>query len=143
MAEVARGNTRWRALPLKPRPFLTIRVKADEADPLESVKAAVEEKREALSGAIVRLSYTLPAGHPNLPERELRNALEGAYYVAGIRRDMPREENRARAGGLTTQLTPLDALEEYLRLNPQLEPVREDLIERAKPLIAEVEAARG
>src|SRR5688500_19739104 len=39
MAEVRRGHAEWKALPLRPRPFVTIRVTADETDPLEAVRS--------------------------------------------------------------------------------------------------------
>ena len=137
-AEVRRGHTTWEALPLSPRPFITLRFQADEADPLESVKAQIEAKRERLQGAVVRLFYTLGHGHPNLPERELRAAMEGAYYIAGIRRETPTVQDRSRNPSMTTQLSPLEALEAYLATQPQLEGRKEDLLERAKPLIDEL-----
>jgi exonuclease SbcD len=142
LARVSRGHTTWETRPLHPRPFVTIRVNAEEVDPLEQVKAAVEAKREQLRGAVVRLLYTLPQGQPNLPERELRQSLEGAHYVAAVRRETPKQEVRARHGGLTTQLTPLEALEEYLRTQPQLASQKEALIDYAKPLIAQATANR-
>jgi DNA repair protein SbcD/Mre11 len=141
LAEVARGAATWRTVPLHPRPFMTIRVAAEEVDevePLETVKSAVEKQKEKLRGAVVRLHYSLPPGHPNLPERELRAALEGAHYVASIRREIPKGEDRRRVGVMTTQLTPLEALEEYLKVQPQLATKREELLERAKPLIDQV-----
>ncbi|MFN3653339.1 MAG: exonuclease SbcCD subunit D [Armatimonadota bacterium] len=142
LAELARGKATWKTVPLNPRPFVTIRVEADEADPLGSVRAAIEEKQAQLQGAVVRVIYTLAPGHPNLPEREVRQALDGAAYVAGIRREVIRPEHRARHGGLTTQLTPLEALEEYLRTQPRLEPLKPHLLERAKPLIEKVTGRR-
>lgn len=142
LARVARGHTVWDTRPLHPRPFVTIRVTTDEVEPLEQVKAAIEAKKEQIRGAVVRVLYTLPQGQPNLPERELRQALEGAHYVAAIRRETPKQEVRARHGGLTTQLTPLEALEEYLRTQPQLANQKDALIDYAKPLIAQATANR-
>lgn len=137
VAEVARGNSRWKAMPVHPRPFLTLRIEADEAEPLESIRRVIEAKRSRIQGAVVRLFYTLPPGAPNPPEREIRQALEGAHAIAGIRREVNRTENRSRHGGLTTQLGPLEALDEYLRTQPHLEKLKDELLTRAKPLIAE------
>lgn len=139
MAEVRRGHTEWKPVRLHPRPFVTIRVTADEADPLESVRQAIERKREQLQAAVVRLLYTLPPGLPNLPERDLRQALEGAYYIAAVRRETPPREARGRVGALTTQLGPMEALEEYLRTQPKLEPLKEDLLQRAAALVRELD----
>lgn len=138
VAEVARGRASWRTRPLDARPFRTVRVTADEADPLASVLRALEGEQEKIRGAVVRLVYALPGGHPNLPERELRAALDGARCVAGIRRELIRSEQRTRAGALTTQLTPAEALEEYLRTQSQLEPLRDALLERGRSLIDEL-----
>lgn len=139
LAEVSRGSADWRTIPLQPRPFLTLKVKAEEADPLASVKAQIEARRADIQGAVVRVLYELPAGHPNLPERELRACLEGAHYIAGIRRDTGQTpETRIRAGQMTTQLTPLEALEVYLKTQPQLDSKRAELLERGRALIAEI-----
>jgi exonuclease SbcD len=43
VAEVARGNAKWRTEPLHPRPFVTLRITADEVEPLASVQAAIEK----------------------------------------------------------------------------------------------------
>lgn len=137
VAEVARGQASWRPVPLQPRKFLTLRIDADDVDPLESIKSKIEAKRAQIQGAVVRVFYTLPPGAPNPPEREIRQALEGAHYIAAIRRENVRTEARSRHGGLTTQLGPLEALEEYLRTQPQLNDLRDDLIDKAKPLIEE------
>lgn len=135
-ADVARNDTQWRALPLHPRAFVTLRVdEVDEADPLACVLAAIEKKRERIPNAVVRLIYTLPAGQPNLPERDLRAALGEAACVAAIRRETPAHDPRTRNRGLTTQLSPLEALDEYLRTQPQLAGRRDDLLDRARPLI--------
>lgn len=147
LAEVERGRAVWRAVSVNARPFVTLRIEADGADPLASVREQLERAAERIQGAVVRVFYTLPAGHPNLPERELRRCLEGAAFVAGIRRETPEAGARSRAESLNTQLGPLEALEEYLHLHPELAARREALLERARSLVnevaAQVEATRG
>lgn len=140
MAEVARGMTEWRFLPLQPRPFVTLRVKAEEdaEDPLAAIKAQIEARSEKFQDAVVRVFYSLPAGQPNLPERELRSVLTGAHLISSIRRDVQPSTTRTRLESLTTQLSPLEALEEYLRSKPELGAQREGLLERARGLMAEV-----
>ncbi len=117
LAEVARGHSVWRAVPLRPRPFITLRIKADEVDPLASVLAAVEAKQEHLNGAVVRL---LLRACPRAPQPPRARPPRRAGSRLLCRRHPPRNppaENRARHGGLTAQLTPFEALEEYLK-NP-------------------------
>ena len=74
-----------------------------------------------------------------VPERELRPYLEGACYVAGIRRDTPETDaTRIRSSEMSTQLTPVQALEVYLKTQPHLQSKREELLKRGQALIAEV-----
>lgn len=140
LADVARGMTEWRFVPLRPRPFVTLRVKADEEaeDPLAAIKVQIEARSEKFQDAVVRVFYSLPVGQPNLPERELRASLTGAHTISSIRRDVPPTTARSRLESLTTQLSPLEALEEYLRAKPELGTRREGLLERARGLMAEV-----
>jgi exonuclease SbcD len=140
LAEVSRGNTEWRFERLQPRPFVTLRVKAEEdtEDPLAAIKAQIEAQSARFQEAVVRVFYSLPVGQPNLPERELRAALAGASVISSIRRDVPPNTSRTRLESLTTQLSPLDALEEYLRAKPELAAQREGLMERARGLMATV-----
>lgn len=137
-AEVERGNTEWKFLRLNPRRFLTLHVTADDADPIGSVREKLEARKEAIQDAVVRLYYRLAPGLPNIPERELRASLDGAHYVAGIRRETENQDNRIRVGHMTTQLTPLEALDVYLKNQQFPEARREELLERGKGLIHEV-----
>ncbi len=139
LAEVARGHTEWRPVTLNARPFVTIRVpdsEIDAADPTGSAMESIRKRAERAKDAVVRVQYSLPAGAPNLSERDVRAALEGAHYVAGIRRESARLENRARNEGLTTQLGPIEALEEYLKTQPQLHPLKDDMLARGRELVA-------
>lgn len=136
-AEVERGNASWRFIRLNPRRFLTLSVTAEEADPIGSVREKLAGRKD-IRDSVVRLYYRLSPGLPNLPERELRSCLEGAHYVAGIRRETDSPDSRIRVGQMTTQLTPLEALDVYLKNQQLPQPRREELLERGKALIAEV-----
>ena len=70
----------------------------------------------------------------------MRAALKEAFFVAGIRREIIRREARERNTRLTTQLSPLEALKEYLAARPDMKGRADELLEYAKPLI---EAVRG
>jgi exonuclease SbcD len=140
-AEVGRGTARWEPLPLPTRKFLTVRVKADPEDPVASVMRAVERQRAAIEGAVVRVIYTLDRGIPAVPEGDLRQALQQAHYVAGIRREFPDAGVRGRDQGLTTQLDPLEALERYVRSQDDLRDRLDALLDCARPLLAEVRGA--
>ncbi len=138
LAEVARHSATWEPLPLPARRFLTLRVEAGSDDPTAEVLAAIEARAQSIAGAVVRVIYTLAPGLPNIPDAELRHALREAYYVAEVRRQLPERATRQRHEGLTTELTPLEAIREYLRTQPDLLDREEDLLRYAAPLIDEV-----
>jgi exonuclease SbcD len=136
LAHVSRGATTWEFVPVPARRFVTLRVDADAEDPTEKMLAALSGREVA--GAVVRVLYTLPEGRPPIREAEVRQALEEAAFIAGIRREVPRREARERNVRLTGLLPPLDALREYLQTRPDLQPREEELLSYARPLIAEV-----
>lgn len=111
------------------RPFVTIRADVREAaDPTAAVVAAVKSRPD-LSEAVVRVIVTLRQEQtPLLVEREISRALEGAYFVAALQKDVERTE-RARLGAVSVEaLTPAQLLERYLQ-------VKETPAERAKLLL--------
>src|SRR5207249_3938148 len=127
MAEVERRNASWKELPLPARRFLTIRTDARPDDPAAGVLAAIERHAGEIPDAVVRLVYTLERGLPNVPDADLRQALQAAHTIAAIRREIPDHGPQKRHAGLTTQLTPREALKEYVALQPELEHRVEDL----------------
>jgi DNA repair protein SbcD/Mre11 len=142
LANVIRGATTWEFVPAPARRFITLRVDADADDPTEKMLAALSGRESAgappVADAVVRVLYTLPEGRPPIREAEVRQALEAAAFIAGIRREVPRREARERNVRLTGLLPPLEALREYLQTRPDLQPREEELLSYAKPLIAEV-----
>jgi exonuclease SbcD len=136
IAEVARGSTQWEFVPVDARPFVTLRVDADAEDPTEKVIAAIDAER--IRDAVVRVLYTLPDGRPALRETEVRQALKEAFVVAGVRRERDIRAARERNVRLTRVLPPLEALQEYVKTQPELQPREAELIEYARPLIEAV-----
>lgn len=141
LAEVARGRCRWEVVPLAARRFLTLRVRVrDHEEPLDAIRAAIERHAAAIPGAIVRIVYTLGHGRPPVREAEVRALLREAWCVAGIRRELPEAAPHLRHPAMTTRLSPLAALEQYLALHPELEGQKPELLAAAQALIAEVRA---
>src|SRR5687768_10415097 len=72
---LARGATTWQFVPVKARPFRTIKVDARaEADPTAAVLAAIAARR--IEGTIVRISVALCEGQEaSLHRREIEQAL--------------------------------------------------------------------
>jgi exonuclease SbcD len=132
VAEIGDGPTTWefvRGYKRQARPFVTIRADVrDAADPTAAVAQAIKAKSD-LSEAVVRVIVTLrQEQEPLLVEREISRALEGAYFVAALQKDVERTE-RQRLGAVSVEaLTPAQLLERYLQ-------VKEVPAERAKLLL--------
>jgi DNA repair protein SbcD/Mre11 len=138
IAEVARGSTTWEFVEVPARRFVTVRVDADAEDPTEKVVAAIG--REEIREAVVRVLYTLPDGRPALREPEIRQALKEAFLVATVRRERDARSARERNVRLNRVLPPLEALQEYLKTQPDLQQREAELIEYARPLIDTISA---
>lgn len=137
-----RGATTWGARPLRTREFRTLKADFHTAAPgegRERVLQRLEGLRESVRDAVVRLHYRLPPGDPPIPDREIRAALDGVAAISGIRMEQPDGERTGRVGVMSTQLTPLEALGEYLAVRPELLPLRDALLARARELLAELE----
>ncbi len=112
--ELARGETTWRFIEVKARPFVTVR-----ADVRQSVNPLMDLQRELashdLQDAVVRLILRLRADQePLLRDRDVRALLADAYFVAGITREVEREA-RIRLGNLAPEeMTDRQLLEKYL-----------------------------
>ena len=101
VATVQRGQTEWefhRHYNQPARPFITIAVdvRKVEGDPTPTVIEAIAGYD--LTDAVVRVSLQLRAEQETLlQEREVVRALQDAYYIAGIGKDIERAE-RQRLG---------------------------------------------
>jgi exonuclease SbcD len=155
LADIAPGQTTWEHVPTPSRPFVTIRAELGLRigdgpsanlqsairdpqscpDPTEELLAAIERRTVEIPGAIVRVIYSLPDGLPPIREAEVRAALKEAQFVAGIYRERVHREARERNTRLTTQLSPLEALQEYLATRPDMKEREAELLEYARPLI--------
>jgi hypothetical protein len=103
------------------------------ADPTAAVVVAISARGD-LSETVVRVVVKLrQEQEPQLVEREIVRALEGAYFVASLQKDVERTE-RQRLGAVSVEsLTPAELLERYLQ-------VKEVPAERAKLLLEHCEA---
>lgn len=139
LVSLAKGETTYEFVKAPARPFVTVQVECKTDQPTEEVVGEIE-KRD-LADAVVRLRVRL-ADHlkEHLRMDEIRRALSKAYYVAAIEVEPVGEAVRSRNPRLVESLGPLEALEEYILTRDDLKPRRQELIEKAKALIAETES---
>jgi exonuclease SbcD len=145
VAEIGDGDTEWqfvRGYRREARPFVTVRTDVrDAADPTAEVVAAIRAHGD-LSAAVVRVIICLrQEQEPLLVEREIRRALEGAYFVAALQKDVERAE-RQRLGGISVEaLTPAELLARYLEVKGVPEERAKLLLEHGQALIQAVDDA--
>jgi exonuclease SbcD len=137
-AEVARGRTEVQFVPVKARPFHTVRVDVRTEDqPTEAAAKALAARGADLQDAVVRVIVTLDARQvPLLDERALQKAAAGASQVS-VQRDVV-EETRARlATDSAETLTPLALLERYFRAKSVPEDRIAELLRAAEEMMGE------
>lgn len=118
VAEIGDGPTTWefvRGHKRQARPFVTVEVDVrDAADPTAAVVAAIR-KHEDLSEAVVRIVVKLrQEQEATLVEREIVRALEGAYFVAALQKEIERRARDPFKGASVEALTPAQLLARYL-----------------------------
>lgn len=135
LVEIGAGGTRWRFVPVRARPFVTVRAEAFSDDPTMDVLAALQQR--PLEGAIVRIIiHTAPEKTGLLRDADIRQALRGAWHVAGITREV-QQTDRVRLGtaGGVEELTAPQALARYFE-EKRVDPARAaELLKRANQII--------
>lgn len=141
LATVTRGKTDWQFVPtykFPARPFITIKVdvREEEGDPTSMVLEAIE--RHQLDGAVVRMVLRLREDQETLlQEREIMRALQSAYFVAGVNKDIERPE-RQRLGGVSVEtLSPQELLARYFEVKGVPAERAETLLQVADEIMAQ------
>ncbi len=108
-------ESRWTFHPLPVRRFVTVEVDARGEGATEIVLDAIES--HDIRDAVVRLIiHTDAASEPYLDEKRIRQALEDAFYVAALHRDVERPLRlRLSRGDRVESLSPIDLLRHYFR----------------------------
>ncbi len=136
-AEVSKGNTTYEFIPVPARHFVTLRLDAQQGDPLHLLEQ--ELASHDITDAVVRVIITVPAEHSDLlNERQIRERLKDAYLIAGIVKEEIKAAPRSRDSELTETLGPLQALERYILNNPDYAERQQALLQRAQLLLQEI-----
>lgn len=114
-AEIERGEASWKFIPVRARPFVTLRADVRQAgNPMKMIFDTI--KKHDVTEAVVRVIVTADMEtnaliQTNPIEQALRDA--GASVVASIQRDVD-QPSRMRLGPTPEGLAPLELLERYL-----------------------------
>ena len=132
--ELARGETTWEFVKVDARPFVTVRADVREsASPLMELQQAIGP--HDLRDAVVRLILRMQAEQePLVRDRDVRDLLSDAYFIASIVREVEREA-RVRLGKLAPEeMTDHELLAKYLEAK-NTEPERSRvLLEQAESI---------
>jgi exonuclease SbcD len=136
VADVQRGRTEWRFQPVAARRFVTVRADVrDEPDPLAALLAAIG--RHEVADAVVRvIVQARPEQSGLLREADLRRALQGAYSVAGISKEIERAYRQRLGGEWAEGLTPTELLSRYLESKGTPQARIDLLLQHAQEILA-------
>lgn len=138
LVELEKNHVDFEFLPLQVRSFLTMEVDATGDDPTQQVLEAVAA--QDVQEKVVRLIiHTTADKEPLLKDREIFSALDDAFYVAAVNKDVERQV-RLRLGNRNyAEMTPRDTLEAYLRVKQVPAKRAEVLLRCADELLREVD----
>lgn len=108
-------NSQFTFIPTNARKFLTITINLDakDSDPTQTIIKEIQSKD--VDNKIVRVIINIPAEcEGEIKMDQIKKALFGAFFVAGISRNVERvERERFDIGSEVESLTPLQALNKY------------------------------
>jgi exonuclease SbcD len=138
LVELQSGKSEWEFVPVKARPFLTIRSEPVTDVPTDEVVKDVLRAGPKVDGAIVRLQLSGPRSRlMAIDEREVRRHLSAAHFLTPVQREFT-DEARIRFAGADLQgLGPLDVLSLYFERQNVSPERRELLLTRARALMSE------
>ncbi len=132
LAEVWRGGAEYELVDVPSRALVDIDVDADGDDPTQSILDEI--RRHPIRDAVVRLTYRVSEEkHGLIAEKQVREALALAFWVAGIRVEVQRDRS-TRSRVLTEWLDPRAALANYLDTTGKSAERRDELMAYAAPL---------
>ena len=139
LVELQAGKSEWEFVPVKARPFLTIRAEPLTDSPTDEVVRAILKAGPRVDGAIVRLQLSGPRARIQaIDEREVRRELAGAHFLTPIQREYTDEIRQRFAGAELQGKSPLELLGLYFERQAAVSAERrEQLLARARALMSE------
>ncbi|HYU17344.1 MAG TPA: exonuclease SbcCD subunit D [Chloroflexota bacterium] len=138
LAEVERGSCNWEFVPVKARPFLTIRAEPISEDPTGDVQKTIFKLGSGVRDAVVRLQLVGPRAKVEaVNEKEVRAQLREAYYLLPFQREYTDKQRPVSLGEDLQGRTPLDILDLYFERRSVKPERRQQLLACARELMAD------
>ena len=138
LVNIEGDKTSYEFITVPARKFITVDIEIPSGQDPTAVLLREIEKHD-LAGAVIRIMYTMPVeGADSLDFAKINSALENAFIVATIAEKTKPVERTQRAD-ISEDLGMLEALDKYIKSNPELVPQTDKLMERAQILEKELE----
>lgn len=132
-------STSYEFHPVDARRFLTIRtdIAPDEPDPTTALLNTLEQYKDDIKNAIVRVQITIPGKLEGIiRDGEIYKILNEAYYVV-VSKEIKRDNEYRINPFVSKELRPIEALEKYFELKNVSQERRQVLLEYGENLIKE------
>lgn len=139
LIDLVKGSAPYKFVPVPARRFVEIEADADTDDPTAAIIEAIG--KEDVKDAVVKVVYRISQEKvPLVDEKEIREALSGAFMVVSINKLLSKESRATRNRLLNEMLSPVQALEMFFDTKEELKGRKAELLKYARPLIEEVTA---
>ena len=137
LAEVARGHTTWRFVPLHTRPFIDLYIKPQAADTfMEEIMGRLPPP-ERLAGAICRVQVEFAQEHEALlDEKQIRDHFAEAFDLRLLKHRRGSDKGRLPPGLAVETMTPYELLEIYWRQKGRPDTEIDALLQLARQVLA-------
>jgi len=139
LVELQNGKSEWEFVPVKARPFLTIRSEPLTDAPTDEVVKSILKAGPKVDGAIVRLQLAGPRSRIQaVDEREIRRQLAAAHYLVPIQREYTDDARQRFVGAELQGKSPLELLSLYFERQAGVSAERRaQLLARAQAFMTE------
>jgi len=139
VVNLTKRQTGFKFFPVNNRPFLSIEISPRQEDPTDEILSGLS--MYDLEQVVVRLKLNLSQAQTAVVRLDevYKYLQREAYFVAGVSRQVSGAPVGVRSPGLTERVKPLEALEIYLQLQPELAEHATQLLEMARGLASELE----
>ncbi len=132
--ELARGHTTYQFVEVNARPFVSIYADVRQVEhPMPVILERIAAQN--LADAVVRVIIKMNAHQePLLREKDIVQAMAGAYYVSALNKDIEREARQRLGGHSPEGLTPIELLRWYFESKQMDAPQITELLECAREI---------
>lgn len=141
IVDLVRGDTTVKHVTVPTRPFVEIEVDVTDAGEAPTEKLLEAIGKQSIKDAVVKVSYRIKSEQlAYLRDVDVRGALNSAFMIVALHKDIVRDTDAVRSKLLTESLDPLQALGTFCDTRETLKDRKAELLAYAEPLLRELEA---